>query len=489
MPLKSQLAKDSVKGISQFPGLRYEPFVSQDAITLKKSLLLRKIFHEHLIAKRDSQFTFQFDPLFIFEGGKDANDSLSLLSRNSRGVRISGSIGKKFQFQSAFLENQAIFPQHIRSFIAVREVSPGLGRTKVFKKNGSDFGLAWANFSWLLKPWLLINGGHGKSFIGSGYRSLLLSDNAFFYPFLKVSIQQKKWTYSQQWSLLQDIYQGRELFNPLSEPLFVRKLFTSQYFTLNPSKNFEAGIYYSAIWTHTNASAIIPAPFVQHLQKYPSGSINPLAGINLSYHLFNSLLLYGQMMVDGNWSKGNGKNNTRMGWQLGGIWDQPLKFRGLSLQAELNTVQAGAYSQANQGFQYHNGFFHYNQSLSHPLGANFMEGIGIVNYAFKRIFVNLKGVVYNRPSKSGNEAFASDPLSENSYSNIPSQLTANIGNPLANYNTKAFIIDGKVGILMNPATRLKAYMGIFQRKAAGSPDVQYLYIGIGTLILNQYFDF
>jgi hypothetical protein len=487
--IKSTLAADSVMGLSQFPGQRYEKHITAEQNPPKRSFISRKLFHEHLIQKEDTQFTFQFDPLFIFESGKDANDSLSSLYRNSRGVRISGSIGKNFQFQSAFLENQAIFPQHIRSFIAVREVSPGLGRTKIFKVNGSDFGLAWANFSWNMKPWLYISGGHGKNFIGTGYRSLLLSDNAFFYPYLKASVHQKKWSYTQQWSLLQDIYRGREIFNPLSEPLFVRKLFTWQYFTFNPTKNFEAGIYYSAIWTHSNASAIIPLPFVQHLQPYPSGTINPMAGLNLTYKFHQPILLYGQMMVDGSFSKRNGQNNSRMGWQLGGIWNQPFKLKGLNLQAEFNTVQPEAYAQANPGFEYHNGFFHYNQSLSHPLGANFSEIVGIVNYNVKRIFVSIKGVAYERPIQTGATASEADPLAENNFSSLPAAISPVIGNPLANYNTKAVIIDSKVGYVLNPSTRLKAYLGVLQRKAAGSPDVQYIYVGIGTSILNQYFDF
>jgi hypothetical protein len=112
-----------------------------------------------------------------------------------------------------------------------------------------------------------------------------------------------------------------------------------------------------------------------------------------------------------------------------------------------------------------------------------------VNYNVKRIFVSIKGVAYERPIQTGATASEADPLAENNFSSLPAAISPVIGNPLANYNTKAVIIDSKVGYVLNPSTRLKAYLGVLQRKAAGSPDVQYIYVGIGTSILNQYFDF
>lgn len=32
-------------------------------------------------------------------------------------------------------------------------------------------------------------------------------------------------------------------------------------------------------------------------------------------------------------------------------------------------------------------YVHYSQPLAHPLGANFREGIGIVRYQHKRLFI------------------------------------------------------------------------------------------------------
>lgn len=475
------MMKDSLNGVSQLSWNTIKSNYPDLMAKEKGSLLNRKLFQEHLIQKEDSQFTFRFDPLFIFEGGNDSRDSLNRLYRNSRGVQVSGSIGKSFEFHSAFLENQAIFPQHVRSFVALREVSPGLGRTKIFKVNGSDFGLAWAGFSLKIKSWLKIEGGHGKSFIGSGYRSLILSDNSFFYPYLKGSINKKKWSYTQNWSMLQDINLGREIFNPLSEPLFVRKLFSWQYFTFHPSPKMEAGIFYSTIQTHSNASAIVPLPFAHHLQKYPSGSVNSLAGLNLSCKIMKSMMIYSQVMMDGSLSERQGKRNSKLGLQIGGIVHQPFGIKGLILQGEINTVEAGAYSQANPGHDYHNGYFHYNQSLTHPLGSNFTEGIGIVNYRIKRLFVNLKGSYFSRKNSAILSPSDVDPVAENN--GISSVIAPNF------YPNKGLIADNKIGYILNPATGLKAYCGMLYRNTGSGMALNYIYLGIGTQILNQYFDF
>ena len=65
-----------------------------------------------------------------------------------------GDIGTKFSFESSFLENPATYVDYIDDYIISTNnlfsnptnypynVIPGQGRSKVFKKNGYDFGFA-----------------------------------------------------------------------------------------------------------------------------------------------------------------------------------------------------------------------------------------------------------------------------------------------------------------------------------------------------------
>ena len=47
--------------------------------------------------------------------------------------------------------------------------------------------------------------GHGKHFIGDGYRSMMLSDNSFNYPYFKITTDVWKFKYVNLFSYFQDI--------------------------------------------------------------------------------------------------------------------------------------------------------------------------------------------------------------------------------------------------------------------------------------------
>ena len=52
--------------------------------------------------------------------------------------------------------------------------------------------------SWTPARWVNVQFGNGKQFVGNGYRSVLLSDNAFNYPYLKFSFlsHNNRWQYT-----------------------------------------------------------------------------------------------------------------------------------------------------------------------------------------------------------------------------------------------------------------------------------------------------
>jgi hypothetical protein len=161
-----------------------------------KRAWLRKIKHESLLLVDSPDFKLSLDPLFYFEGGQDRKFSDSTYYTNTRGVLIRGSVGQKFAFESTFLENQAVLPDYLSQFVRTWEVVPGQGRVKKFKTNGFDFANASGVMSYSPFKVLNIMAGSGKLFIGNGYRSLLLSDNAFNYPYLKINFHTQKFAYT-----------------------------------------------------------------------------------------------------------------------------------------------------------------------------------------------------------------------------------------------------------------------------------------------------
>ena len=124
---------------------------------------------------------------------------------NTRGYIIEGDLGQKISFFSSFRENQAVFPSYIHEYVLSNKVVPGQGYAREFKDTGFDYAMASGYFG--IKPAknFVVQFGHGKHFIGDGYRSLLLSDNAFNYPFLRIQTSFWKMQYTNLYVEMQDI--------------------------------------------------------------------------------------------------------------------------------------------------------------------------------------------------------------------------------------------------------------------------------------------
>ena len=145
-------------------------------------------FYKNALLVDTNDFYLTVDPLLNFEIGKDREDaSGKTLSKNTRGVIARGNISGKFSFETSFYENQVVLPGYLDDYARSTEVIPGQGRWKPFKSNqGYDFASASANLSYTPNKHFNFQLGTGKNFIGDGYRSLLLSDASFNYPFWKI---------------------------------------------------------------------------------------------------------------------------------------------------------------------------------------------------------------------------------------------------------------------------------------------------------------
>lgn len=81
-----------------------------------------------------------------------------------------------------------------------------------------------------------------------------------------------------------------------------------------------------------------------------------------------------------------GTSDRRMGWQAGIKYFDVGGVKNLNFQAEYNSVRPYSY----QGQDSAIGYYHYNQSLGHPMGANFNEFLVMLNYQYKRVYASYK---------------------------------------------------------------------------------------------------
>src|SRR5213078_2100497 len=84
-------------------------------------------------------------------------------------------------------------------------------------------------------------------------------------------------------------------------------------------------------------------------------------------------------------------------------------IKNLDLQLETNRVRPFTYSHYDSISNY----THYNQPLAHPLGANFQEFIGIINYQpLPKLFINSKTIYYTQGLDSNGVNFGANPFND-----------------------------------------------------------------------------
>ena len=163
------------------------------------------LFKKHLIELKGDDYYFTISPVFDLSIGKNSKDD-SLAPRkfqNTRGFFIEGDFFDKFSFSSSFYENQARFTEYQKEYYeslgelypsgngynVQNAVIPGGARTKPFKEDGFDYAYAFGNVVYKFNKSLTFIAGNDNRFIGSGYRSLLLSDNSLNSPYFQANIR------------------------------------------------------------------------------------------------------------------------------------------------------------------------------------------------------------------------------------------------------------------------------------------------------------
>lgn len=509
---KKVIANDSVINTPvQLDYSCFQPFIVKPLHIQKdksKSYFYRKIKKENFIIVNDTadKFYLTLDPLFNFDLGKDIEaSSPQRLYTNTRGFRIKGDINKKFVFESSFYENQSTFPDYIDAYITSTNtlfkqkgyyeynVIPGQGRAKNFKKNGYDYAMASGYISYSPNKIFNLQAGHGKHFVGNGYRSLLLSDNAFNYPYLRITTTYKNVQYTNLYTSFINLTDGGVKTPPNTERLFQKKIGGFQQLSVNLWNRLQLGLFQGMIWEapdstnrqHVEFNTFNPIIGVNSLIYGLHSKNNILLGLTFKFSINSSINLYGQYLLDDvTTNKYKTSVGNKNGYQLGLKYFNMFNINNLLLQVEYNQVRPYVYA-ATQPAQ---SYTHYNQALAHPLGANFKEVAGFLNYKIGRLFTELK-IIYGIKgvdtlfSNFGGNVFKAD--------NVNTFIAANS----SQINGSVTTIRNQqihIGYLLNEATNLNIIAGVSYRvESSNKPinHIMYIFFGIRTSLTNFYYDF
>lgn len=330
------------------------------------------------------------------------------------GLQVEGSIVDQVAFNTSYDWGYYEFAPYMDRISDSLGVVPGFGQAydagkgEYYRQFG--FNLAWrpsSHFNFLL--------GRGKNFIGEGYRSLFLSDYASNWNFLRLNVNVWRIDYTVLYNHFNSTNYPNS-FSPTGD-----KYSTMHYLQFNITKWWQIGAFEAVVWQPGDSlfdrgydvNYLNPIIFFRPVEFGLGSSDNSLIGFSSSVRPHKQLKLYGQVMLDefkfdkvtaSIQNRTNPDTTLPTGWwankqavQLGWKWIEPLNWKKALVLAEFNLVRPFMYTHGSPQQSY----THLNQPLAHPLGANFIEWIAMIDWQPNRWHVNLIST-YSRKGYSNN---------------------------------------------------------------------------------------
>jgi len=466
----------------------------QSLILNKKTWLGRKLFNEHLFAIVGKDYWISIDPVVDWRFGKD-NISDSKIYQNTRAIQVEGALGSQFSFSATIAENYAVFPKFLDRYAWQTRpaIVPGFGLNKSEDHQHVDYPYAAGYFAYKPSKFFFFELGHGKHFIGEGYRSLFLSDNASNYPYAKISATFWHVKYTTLWTAYQDLRPQYE-----QNGVYLKKFSAIHYISWNATPKLNFGFFETVVWYNENrrgfdVNFLNPLIFFK-TAEYEAGSnaSNTVVGLSARYKLPHKIQVYGQFVLDemtidkffgepGYWA-------NKFGYQMGVKYHDAFNIPNLFLRLEYNQVRPytfGHNTVANYGHNY--------QALAHPWGANFKETVFETQYRKKRLFARNVLTIGQKGFDFPGDDYA---YGGDIYRYIRSSDRGNSVRLLQGNLGKIVMNNFEAGYIVNPATNLKVFGGLIYRKTqieAETPLIKnettkYFYIGIKTHLWDDHVD-
>lgn len=361
------------------------------------------LFKKHLVEVKSKDCFLTISPLVDLSLGRDLKDTSSInLFQNTRGILIEGDLFKNFSFSTSFFENQSRLSSYEQLFINERgEFRPtsfgyaqengsisGATRTKPFKTNGYDYAYAIGNIVYSPHKKIDLIAGNNQQFIGSGYRSMLLSDNSSYSPYFRVDCYISK-RFSFNYLRSRNMNLVRKKTFTTVEGYYQPKGLGINYLTYNFSPKLNLSLFDGTIWSMgdslqtkaVNPLFYNPIPFVSALLK--DSTCYAIQGLNLNWIISKKIRAYSQVAI------GN-LDSEQLAFQIGFRGYDLFKLKNSMFQLEFNSATSTMYQSKFSRLNYSN----YNLPLAHTKGNGFKELVLRFNWEYKRCYIDLKSISY-----------------------------------------------------------------------------------------------
>ena len=375
----------------------------------------------------EENFILRINPILNIDGGF-SQDPETAIFQNTRGVEVRGLLDNRIYFYTSLLENQRAFLNFQNRTIDQEKAIPGYGLYKSFQSRvaetltGLDYFNAQAYVGLPVSKHVVLEFGHGNHFLGDGFRSLLLSDHAHNFFYLKLNTRIGKFQLQNIFAEVASISSQRIG----GDELIPKKYFATHLLTFRPVQNFSLSLFETVVFSRENnfelqyLNPIILYRTVEHFIGSPD---NVILGASGRWDIKQQFSLYGQLVIDelkvGEVFGGNGWWGNKFGLQAGLKYFNAFEIDHLDLQLEYNVVRPFTYSHRSPIEDFPDrsiaSYTHFSQPLAHPLGANFSEILLRFRYQVQANWV-IEGRTYlaQRGADIGGEQFGGNIFTLNS---------------------------------------------------------------------------
>lgn len=457
-----------------------------------KNFFLSKMLNES--PQKRIWYNVQAHPILDVETGYDLLKQKPLLSTIG-GTHVKININNDFTFAASVFGGKSAFPFFMDTVLGTKKIIPEYGQAYGSSNKGYNFFdyTGYLSYSPNNNKIFNLQLGRDKHFIGDGYRSLLLSDYAAAYPYFRINTNVWHLQYNAWYTWMTDVTYSNGLKKD-----FKNKFGTFHYLSYNITKNFNIGLFENVIWKGTDTNQVRnfdvnylnPVIFFRP-QEYSIGSSdNSFIGLNLNGTILKALKIYGQLAVDEFFLKEirarKGWWGNKQGWQLGAKYINAFGIKGLKIQVEYNEVRPFTYSHGDPIQNY----AHYGMALAHPLGANFRELLGFINYRKNNWELSVQGMYaligkdsLGTTSNIGQNLFLSYNTRSMEYGN---KTTQGIKNTLLQSQMK-------FTYYLIPDMHMRLELGYIQRSQSNTEGYSlqnpYVFVAFKTSFWNSYRDF
>ncbi len=443
--------------------------------------------------------------LFDAQSGLDLADAQGrpFKGRAGGGFQLSGRISPKLFITGHYLYRLQTTPDYLAEMANRRYVLPSHGFVQPVLNHAYQSHTIGGYAHFTPSKHFNFQLGQGRNFFGDGYRSVLLSDNHYHYPYLKITTSFWRFRYVNLYAMMNNLAESDGKRSGIR-----KKFITFHYLSYLVNKKLTLSFFESVIW-HAKDNHLMRGFDLAYLNpiilyrpvEFNMGSAdNAIVGIGWKWKITHKINAYGQLLLDEfllsriqeDWQQFLSPNqDLRNGWwankyavQFGAKAFDVFRMEGLSVQSEFNLARPYTYSHGTLTQNY----AHHGQPLAHPMGSNFYEWVNIARYLKNNwLFEAQLNHILHGENPSPIHNYGGDIFIP--YQNRHSEMENFTGQGI-----QRRILYGRLrgAILLDTRTNLRLEGGYAFRQDKNdfrSKNTHFVFLGLRSALFNRYTDY